>query len=306
MLADQIVANNKKDCYECHKREQTGFRESGRQLGARYIPEDAIDGDPYILEFQLDTNCNAACSICGPHFSNLWQKQLGIDNLKNNIDQFDQLLSTINFDKVTLIKFFGGEPLLTDTHLTILNLINNPENTDLLYSTNGSISPKPEIINVWKKFKKVRLSVSVDAIENQFEYVRWPLKWSRVESNLINTAKSLPNIEVTVHCTVNPMTAFYIDNLERWLIHIQETENISIEHSFSPCFGTWGIDAMPTLLSQELTNKYGLDHPVISIVKSFPTQANKYKLLVDNMNSLDTNRNLNWRNTFSEIVKYFN
>jgi molybdenum cofactor biosynthesis enzyme MoaA len=299
------MANNKKDCNECHQREKTGFRESGRQLGLRYIPEHAVDGDPYILEFQIDTKCNAACSICGPHFSDLWQKQLGIDNLKNNVDQFDQLLSTINFDKVTLIKFFGGEPLLTDTHLNILQLIKHPKNTELLYSTNGSIFPSDEVIDIWKKFKEVRLSFSIDAIEKQFEYVRWPLKWSRVESNLISVAKSLPNIKVGIHCTINPMTVFYIRNLMSWLENIQQTENISLYHSFSPCFGTWGIDAIPKTLSKELFEIYPDTHSVIGILKSFPPAPDKYKKLIKNMDGLDNTRQLNWRETFSDVVKYF-
>lgn len=306
-IAQDILKNPRVNCIECINRERTNFRKSGRRTALDDIPEDAVDGDPYILELQLDTNCNAACSICGPHFSSLWQKQLKIVPLEDTkINELhDQLINLISFDLIKKIKFFGGEPLLTESHLKVLDYVTNPLDCELLYSTNGSIFPNKKILSVWEKFKKVNLSFSIDAIQDQFEYIRWPLKWSRVESNLINVAQQLSNIEVQVHCTVNPMNVLYITELEQWIDQIQKTHNINIGYSFSQCYGVWGIDAMPPGLMTKILNQYPSDHPIIGIIKSVNQSIGKYKDLQQDMDKLDITRKLDWKKTFQDVAGYF-
>lgn len=306
-MAPEIFKNVKANCDECFKRERTDYRISGRQEALNYIPADAIDGDPYVLEFQLDTNCNAACSICGPQFSSLWQKQLNIVPIKDATfkELHHQIINLISFDNVKQIKFFGGEPLLTDSHLTILEQVPNPAECEIMYSTNGSIFPNEKVLAVWRKFKKVKLSFSIDAIKDRFEYIRWPLKWSRVESNLINVAQTLSTIEVRLHCTVNPMNVLYVNELEQWIHDVQKTHNINIIHTFSPCFGVWGIDAVPPGLTEKISDQYPADHPVIKMLSAFKQVDEKYKYLLEDMINLDQSRNLNWRTTFPDTINYF-
>lgn len=306
-ISKEILKNTNRNCNECIQREKTNYRISGRLDADRYIPTDAVDGDAYILEFQLDTECNAACSICGPQFSSLWQKQLNIPLSKKETTQLmhQQINKLVSLDKVKQIKFFGGEPLLTESHLAILNQVPYPDQCDLMYSTNGSIFPSDDVIKVWKKFKKIKLSLSIDDIKERFEYIRWPLKWSRVESNLINIAQNISNIELRIHCTVNPINARYILELEQWITTIQHENNIKIEYSYSPCFGTWGIASTPPGLRDDLLMQYPSDHPVIGILNSFSQQDNAYQLLLNNMEELDNTRKLDWRKTFPLVTKYF-
>lgn len=307
-ISGLILNDTQTNCHECYQREKTNYRFSGRLDANNYIPEDAVDGDAYILDFQLDTECNAACSICGPALSSLWQKQLGIIPLKQetHYDLYEQVDQLLSLDHVKQIKFFGGEPLLTKSHMIVLEKIPHPDQCHLMYSTNGSIFPNQNVIDTWKKFKKIKLSFSIDDIGSRFEYIRWPLKWSRVESNMIALAKSLPNIEVRIHCTLNPMNAFYIKELEQWIKHITEKENISVQFHLNPCFGVWGISATPPGLRHKLTQQYPDDHPVISILNNYPEVENTYLDLLKNMQQLDRDRNLDWKKTFPDLVDFFN
>ena len=301
-----VQTNLLKNCNECLSRERTKYRHSGRQIGFHYIPKDAVTGDAYTLELQIDSNCNAACSICGPELSTLWQKQLSIPIHTDFQEPHDQIISMVDFSKLTLVKIFGGEPLFSNSHLKILKEIPDPSIVDIAYSTNGSIFPTQEVFDVWKQFKNVKLAFSIDDLDDRFKYIRWPLKWSMVENNLIRISKMLPNISLVVHTTVNPMNVLYLKELEDRLDVIRSQENIEIENNFSPCFGTWGIDATPPGMRDSVIAMYPPEHPIIGILKSHKEIFGKYKTLESDMDHLDSVRNLNWRATFNVAANYFN
>jgi molybdenum cofactor biosynthesis enzyme MoaA len=305
-IIDLVEKNSDRTCYECLQREKTNFRLSGRIAALEYIPEDAEPGEAYQLEFQIDTTCNAACAMCGPHLSSLWQKQNNVTVLKDSIIQqmHTQVFSMIEVDKVSMIRFLGGEPLLTNSHFDIIKSIPDPSTVTIAYVTNGSIYPDDEVLKLWSKFKKVMIAVSIDGIDDQFSYIRWPLKWSWVSSNFVKLALALPNISMSINYTVNPMNASYIVDFEEWLDSTQTEFNIKVKKTFSACFGDWSIERAPQSLRSELIEQCSSDHPLIGILKSFSEEL-EYNTLVNNMNNLDQLRNLNWRQTFSKVAHHF-
>lgn len=305
-ITSEVESNTSKNCHECLQREKTNFRKSGRLETLDYIPEDAEPGVAYTLEFQLDTTCNAACAMCGPHFSSLWQKQNNITLLEDStIQQMHvQAMSMIDIDKVTLIRFLGGEPLLTRSHIDIIKLVPNPSTVTLIYVTNGSIFPSNEVLELWSKFKRIVIAVSIDGIDEQFSYIRWPLKWERVSENFLDIAQALPNINMSINYTVNPMNAGYVGEFEEWVKTTEQSANIKIIKTFSPCYGAWATSNMPQSLFDKLLTMYPSDHSVIGIINSFPPSG-KHSVLVNNMNTLDTVRKLDWQQTFSKVAHHF-
>jgi hypothetical protein len=67
----------------------------------------------------------------------------------------------------------------------------------------------------------------------------------------------------------------------------------------------WGIDAITPELTEKILTNYPADHPVVGIVKSFKHIIGKDKDLRQNMDKLDSTRNLDWKKTFSDVVEYF-
>ena len=290
-----IENNKEKYCHECINREKNGYQESTRQFSNLYVPYDAIDGDAYELELQLNTTCNAACIICGPWLSSLWRKQLEINEIENNFN-YEDMLSLINLKNLHTIKFLGGEPLLGDTHLNVLKMIPNPENVEVRYATNGSIFPDNEVIEVWNRFRNIKIFFSIDGTDKVFEYIRWPLGWNKVEKNILKMLEN-KNIKSILHCTVNPLNAFYFDRLENWA-----SEN-SIRLSTSACFGKFGIKEASPSLRTLLIEKYGIDHRITKIINSHPKDSNIINL-IRNLEELDSIRKISWKEAFPDIINY--
>jgi len=303
--------NPEKHCALCLSIERAQYRNfSRRQRALPFIPADAVDSVPYSLEIQIDASCNAACTTCGPHYSTLWQKQLNQYQGKTyeiqTQDHYDRLPELIDFSHLAEIRFFGGEPFFGSRHLQVLSYVPDPSQVELLYSTNGSIKPTEEEFEFLRKFKKIRLVFSIDDIGDRFTYVRWPLKWSTVESNIIYFANNLPNAEIKIHSTVNPMTLWYVPELESWVTSLIEQQNINIrEHSLNPCYGLWGIEGTPPGLRNDILARYSDDHSIVKILNEFKEIPGKFKSLETNMNQLDSQRDQNWKECFSDVVKYF-
>ena len=83
-----------------------------------------------------------------------------------------------NLTDLTTVHFCGGEPLYDKDALNYLNSIQNKKDVFLSYATNGQTFPNDKILQTWKEFKKVTLSISVDASDDQYDYFRYPCKWT--------------------------------------------------------------------------------------------------------------------------------
>ena len=302
-----VLADTEKNCHECLGREQNKYGVSHRQVANYSIPEDAVEGDMYHVAVQIDLTCNAACTICGPHSSSLWQKQNNPSvKLKDYSLQYQKLISFTNFDKLTRLDFVGGEPLLSEHNVDFLKRVTTPSNVEVFYNTNGSIFPDSELIDIWSTFKQVDLAFSIDGMHEQFDYIRWPLSWKKVEHNMLQYDSILKDkLDFYIQFTANPMNIFYFKDLEMWYSK-RSWPSRSNEFSglqVSPCFGTWGIDATPLKLRKHIEDKFGTDHIITRLLKSHKEVPGKFQKLVENMEMLDQKRNVSYKDTFSEVLK---
>ena len=297
-------------CDVCKKQEAAG-QNSFRQSSFDLVP-DYYSNDPVAVDINIDMTCNAACVICGPYISTYWDKQLAAKKKTvyikshNNIDSIlKQILSVLDFSHVRRIKFFGGEPLLTDTHVKFLRAIPNPDKVDIWYTTNASVLPKKDVIELWTKFKLVYFEASIDAIEKQFNYIRWPLRWNKVSENLITLKNQGPNnLLFRINHTLNPFNIFYYDRFDNW---VQENLNSNrlgdrTEINVHPCWGTWALEKTPISLRQEIYTRYS-NHIVSAILAQ---QAEKdHSAIMAFTNTWDSSRKQHWQQIFPDIVKHF-
>lgn len=303
-ITNLVMANKKKYCYDCYMREQSGFNNSLRQNSFRQIPKSAIDGEIIDLSIQIDTTCNAACSICGPQFSSLWRKELQLPiSLIDASNSYIKLIKILDLSKVNTIRFFGGEPLVNDNHLILLNEVKNPHQTKLMYSTNGSIFPNSQVLKVWDKFKRVDLVCSIDDISDRFHYIRWPLQWNKVADNMERFAEINSVQTISINCTINPLNILYFDELENWFNNLKNKSNKFTEIEISACYGVWGTDATPKKLREQIIAKYSKSHKVVKLLSNFPEAPGKWDMLVEEMKRLDSQRNLLHQTTFSSIMQ---
>jgi MoaA/NifB/PqqE/SkfB family radical SAM enzyme len=301
-------------CSKCKLKEIThGLEKTQRHIFNQSIPS-GIGDEIHKLEIVLDTTCNAACIQCGTYQSSLWRNEVAARDPnyiniqpKSQIDlKIDQIKQSIDTQKVKQWHFWGGEPLLTDTHMKLLNEIEDLSKVSIAYTTNGSIFPKDDVLELWSKCKEVTIGVSTDGIDDKFHYIRWPLKfdkWASVVSRFKNETSS--NVRFHINYCVLPLNALYTDEMDEWLDKnfSKHRDGTDISFNFIRSEGTVDAACTPMSLREEVWKRLGEEHVVSSILKELPVLDPEHML--KHLNYWDPIRKLDWRKTFPDVVRHF-
>jgi len=191
--------------------------------------------------------CNLACRMCGPTDSHTWYEQWteyhkstdykdthGIVKLTRNdkgrlfTEDYDwhnsegfweQIES--NIPNIEHVYMAGGEPMMIERHYEFLQKcvdLNQSQKMTIEYNTNMSNLPK-RVLDMWTKFRQVRVGASIDGVEDVLEYQRWPLKWSQAYKNLQKLdeyAVHNSNIIAWLACTVTAYNVWHIPTFMKW------------------------------------------------------------------------------------------
>lgn len=206
---DMLNERKNKICDFCYKHEEAGphsFRNySKEQFGKRFdevVPTTKEDGtvDEFKMRYfdiRFSNICNFKCRTCGSEFSSQWaaemQKHFQPDHpiVIHADDNKGKLLEEVltHVEHIDLAYFAGGEPLITDEHYTLLEEMIRLKRTDIVlrYNTNASNIKykKHDVLDLWKHFKRVELSCSIDHYGERAEWLRKGTDWGKVESNLL-------------------------------------------------------------------------------------------------------------------------
>ena len=207
-LRDKFLAGEKPaECKRCWDEEEAGIESLRLRTNAQYgIEHPNWKQGPKEIVIKTTNVCNLACRTCagwdssyywpeGAHYEKEYNASENDmtkcrDKMYYNSDSW-QLEDLANVEKLS---FFGGEPLLDKRHRVLLQKLidaDRAKETTLFYSTNGQqIGSHYE--KVWSKFKRVEIFFSIDGIEEQFEYLRWPGDWNKTVKN-IDWFLDLPN-----------------------------------------------------------------------------------------------------------------
>jgi len=196
-------------CEFCYKHETAGphsFRNYSKEQFGKYFddlvpntsPEGSVDQFKMrYFDIRFSNICNFKCRTCGSEFSSKWGEEMRknydpdhpvlihVDDNRGNV--LSEVLEHI--EHIDLAYFAGGEPLITDEHYVMLEEMIRKNRTDitLRYNTNASnIKYKQhDVLDLWKHFKRVELSCSIDHYGERAEYLRKGTDWGKVESNLL-------------------------------------------------------------------------------------------------------------------------
>ena len=206
------------------------------------------------LDLRLGHTCNLKCIMCSPHDSSLWvpehkkvypifqspllKKQMDWDQSKFNNKWFETDLFWNDIHEqipnITQLYFAGGEPLMIKEHKKLLKrIINEGRSKDisLRYNTNG-ILINDEMISIWEQFKKVKISVSMDAIGDRLNYIRYPTEFSVIEQNLHKLDNTVDNIEVNIACAVQILNIKHIPDFIKWKLQ-QNFKKVSFDKNIA-------------------------------------------------------------------------
>jgi sulfatase maturation enzyme AslB (radical SAM superfamily) len=194
MITEQMPPSN---CSPCHVLDhgKTGFdhvsdrvfyiRELKQVPTATYRPNNF---DLRTVDVRWTNLCNFACVYCSPEFSSRWADELDYHlSVPTDVQRgdFKQYIFD-NAHKLKHVYLAGGEPLLMKENLELLDLL-DPE-VNLRINTNLS-KVDTRVFERVCEFKNVHWTVSVESIEEEFEYIRHGGSWTDFLDNLITIKK---------------------------------------------------------------------------------------------------------------------
>lgn len=241
-------------CKKCFDEESNGIVSKRIWETGTWLKEDvdipslikntSEDGTvPYKLQYldlRLGHTCNLKCIMCSPHDSSKWvgdhkklipmvkssliQKQMSWDEKlfdnkwHENPNFWNQLYEQI--PNLKHLYFAGGEPLIIKEHKLFLEEIlnqGNAKNISLRYNSNA-LQIDEDLINIWKQFKFVKFSASIDAIGQRAHYIRYPTDWTLVENNLKRLDSAADNIFPTVALAAQILNIKHIPDVIKWKV----------------------------------------------------------------------------------------
>lgn len=217
-------------CSKCYEYERNGIK-SKRQYALDDYETFEMPREPkyQFVELRLGNVCNLKCRTCNPASSSAWRKEYA--ETQDSLD-FMRKYEDINSDWVESDEFWndlldctrdldslyinGGEPLLIKKHKWYLEQLveeGRAENISLKYSTNGTIIDE-DVFELWSKFKRVIVMVSIDDVGDRNSYIRHPTVWEDVERfvDLLDHH----NIDWIPLQTISAMNFVFLDDLYQW------------------------------------------------------------------------------------------
>lgn len=277
MLAGQSVP----ECAQCYHKEnlkRDSLRNSINRDFARHadlLDSTSEDGSlEHIMigywDIRYNNLCNFACRSCGPYASTSWYQihnDLYPDKKLSNAlltagERKDLIFDQIceNIDHVEKIYFAGGEPLIIENFYRILELLDSKKRHDvhLVYNTNLSRLNlgHRSIIDLWKKFPRVSVGASLDAMDQRGEYLRSGTKWSDIEKNRRTIMSECPHVDFYVSATTGLINALHVLDFHRsWIDRgLIRPEDFNIQLLYSPSH--LSVTNAPDILKQHIVDRY--------------------------------------------------
>ena len=219
LRSDMLSGKYPKNCSGCYLQEKnrtTNFDSiSSRLYYAKHlgtkIPNNLLEHPNNFklkhVDIRWSNKCNQACVYCGPTYSSKWQQELGepITKPKDSMGKFKDYIFD-NIKDLENVYLAGGEPLLMKQNKEFLEKLYR-ENPNVLLRINTNLSTTDTgIFDLICKFKRVHWTISIESIEEQYEYIRYHGVWKNFVENL-NRIKNLGH-------TINFNMLYFIMNFQ--------------------------------------------------------------------------------------------
>ena len=213
------------ECSICHEQEQQNQPSVRQASNKKHKLYSSINPNYTILDISPNNVCNSACQTCNPSQSTFYAKIAGVKQLMMQDDNW--VLNLINED-VVQIEIAGGEPLYSKISLKILG--NLPKSVKWL-RINTNASNYYDFTNLLESGVNCELTLSIDAVGRLFNYIRWPLEWSKVDANIeswLELRQKYPQLRVGINAVVSALNIGHLNELETYA----SERNIGLYYSY--------------------------------------------------------------------------
>ncbi len=259
-----------KICSKCYDQEDLGIISVRNKFNEIYnknekyrkqLLDTSEDGEIEVkvqsIDISLTNVCNLMCIMCSPRASTSLKKYFDMNKIEYD-KNFYQKASNKSANDIT-IKLIenlghdlgeylttGGEPFLNKAHLNAVKMLvksGESKKIKLTYNTNLTIWSE-DLAALWEEFKLVEIHISIDGYGKLNEYIRYGSKWNSILRNL-EKLKGRKNLSIQIHCAVQILNIFNIDDLHRWISSINEIEIKNIYFNYVTEPGWLDIRALP-------------------------------------------------------------
>ena len=301
------------ECRACSKLEHAGLHSRRSNHLQYYTDEELTRPGVRMFDIHLPNLCNLRCTICGPYDSSSWHedaKLLGLElkdewryskDIQYNVKNLE-LPSSLEW-----VKFWGGEPLLTELHADFLELLDQQgllAQIRLMYNTNGTVKVSDRVLKLWEKARLIEVWFSIDDIGDRFEYQRYGANWSQVTDIMQWYHDHLPhNHLMYISCSYGRLNIWSLPDVVEWhRTHFQQSRfGDDIKLVFNPVLGVCGIDQVSKDFYQRLAVRYQNYPELQTILASLqPVAGYQPKKFLDYVARLDAIRQTDFFRTFPE------
>lgn len=359
-------------CKKCFVEEKSGLNsrrifyqqmETDKNFEETALLKTADDGSINHNDFPLETFdirignlCNLKCRMCGPIYSTKWysdyQALTGDDHFYSGGDKihfrnedlqkfkwhespffWDEVLK--NGENILHIYMIGGEPLIIKNQLVFLRRLveaGHASQIEIEYNSNLTVLTD-EIIELWKRFKKVTVGISIESLFEENDYIRHPSKFNEIIENIRRLDKHVsPRLRIWLTTTFQVMNVFSIPRLVDWveqanfefINQFPHSPLLHIHPAHTPAY--YNIQCMPTAAkvaaaekliakSEDLDTKFAatglkkydkMSKKLQSIVKFMnmrddPEALKEFKVITSKLDNL---RGESYENTFPELSRW--
>jgi len=199
-IIDRQPGKNCHPCYDLERGKNNLDMISDRIFYIRelkHVPLETYQSNNHELhtiDVRWSNLCNFGCVYCGPTFSSRWAQELRTEINEPSEEQKNSFKSYI-FDHAATLKHVylaGGEPLLMKQNLELLDILQKVNPTVSLRVNTNLSKADTAVFDRLCDFPNVHWTVSVESLEEEFEYIRYGGKWKDFCENL-GIIKKLPH-----------------------------------------------------------------------------------------------------------------
>jgi hypothetical protein len=320
---DFLAGRQPEGCGRCWQDESADLP-SKRQLDWKYLFRETDPDHDHVVSLSLPfgNTCNLACRICSSHSSSRWATEAKkLSSYFPDIpifehqrfyrdDAFMKNMRDLATEGLRHIDFPGGEPFITgvDQQIGFLeHLVRSGRASEisLHYTTNGTTKPDPRFLELWNEFRAIDIQVSIDGIEQQFEYNRWPARWIEVLPNIIFYNREMPllvpEMRLSISHSVSVFTIWHLPEFIDWAQRLELP---------APYLGLvsrpehYSITVLPEQAKKALDQR--LVAPLLEPVRRAMWASDgteRLDILMRYVKILDTHRDQSFPDTYPELFK---
>jgi len=254
LLTDQLLPLG---CHVCQSQENKGQPSFRQQYNDFFNSRNQT----YIahLEMVVNNTCNLKCFMCDPAYSTAlgserkalgWISSYPVINHKQQVE-----LAIEELPNLESVSFIGGEFFFSKDNIPLLEKAIE-RNLKINIVTNATIL-LPRHIDLLKQANNVDIQVSLDGIDDSYNFMRYPATWDVVKDNILLLKKTLPKQSLHINTVAQPLNMQHIAPLMDWCN--KSLLKISIVNLQAPSWLEWRIltnkekTLMSVLVDQQLT-----------------------------------------------------